>query len=296
MFYSVASRFQGAITGILIAQSWLNTNKENINQHNSYPSAYLAWVIAGIKSIINQQDFDLESWQLNLANTPGFGQKKQRYSYSELAIATLPISLFYYGDYPQLKQNLVTINQLWHHQDLDSAKILIWAYVIQIILANQFQPHHVIDQILLHVRIKEASVLDLLKQINGFIQEKIPLTTVSDYLQRNHHRNFGAIAQSLYCLATIGNNFRLGVKRAQQTKYQPQLTTILTAILCGMYQSYDNFSLRDRYELKQSLLGREIEQLSHDFFAVWSGCYFSQTMFETTLCEAPGKIQRRNNT
>jgi hypothetical protein len=292
MIPSLQSRFKGAIIGALIAQYQLNNNQK-INDYSWDNSPYLHFTIAGLKSIINQKQFDLKSWQLNLANTGYFWEKKQKCSSSQTAIITLPICLFCYENFTELKENLLEVIKLCQNPDLPSENVLIWANVIKMILDNKFQPNYFIEQIIINLEIKESYLVNLLTQIQVFIREKTPLFVVSSYLQRNCESNFQGIAQSFYGFATLPNNFSLGVQRAMQTTCQPELTTILTAILLGLYLGYDHLPLIDLLGVKQLSLGKELEKLSDELFAIWGGCYSTQRILPSNPWEAVDIIQRR---
>ncbi len=292
MIYSLQSRFQGAIIGALIAEYILH-NQYSYDKNTFVISPYLQFAVAGIKSIINQKDFALQSWQLNLANTEDFWEKKQKFTSSQTALITFPIYLFCYENFTELKENLLEVIKLCQNPDLPPENVLIWANLIKIILENKFQSDYFVEQIILNLEIKEQSLVNLLTQIQIWIREKTSLFVVSSYLQRNCEPNFLSMAQSLYCFATLPDNFSLGVQRAMRFTKQPQLTTSLTAILFGLYLGYDYLPWKDRLQVKQLSLGGELEKLSHQLFAVWRGDYLIDTFSQASPCELQGVIQAK---
>jgi hypothetical protein len=294
MIYSLVSRFKGGLVGALLGEN-LASNQGNINLSAYQPSYPLQVAMAAAKSTINCGRLDLKSWLINLGNSQGGClQKKNTANSSQTAIASLPIALFCYENLTNLQENLQLAINLWQRPDLEAENVLIWGYTINIILQNQLNVNQLVSQIRAIMDIKQLSMPKLLTDIDIYIQHKSPLAEVANYLHRNCNPHGGAIAQALYCFATVPNDFGLCVKRALQSNYQPQLTATLAGSLSGLYNSYTNIPWPWRAQVKQSALGKEMEGLSERLFAVWSGCYQPEEIAHHQACYAPGMIQARD--
>ena len=296
MIYSLPSRFKGALLGCLIGES-LNSNSRKINfcWQQSSSSLPLKIAIAGLKSIINCRELNVQSWLTNLASDKvDYLTLKNKASSSQTAIISLPVVLFYYEDLNKLRENLQLTINLWQDETLSQENVFLWGYLIQLILNHQLNPKQIIPKLILMMEKQKLSMGEILLQVDSYIQQQTSVEEVSNYLSRNCDPDLRAILQSIYCFASIPDDFCLGIQRTLISTYQPKLTLTLTAILLGLYNSYNYIPLHWRLLLKESELGKEIEVLSEHLFALWSGSYHLKMMESHQPCYSLGIIQTRD--
>lgn len=271
MIYLLQDRFKGALLGALLGENLaLNEGKLNFSLYQLSLALQLA--IAGGESIINYKDLNIKSWLINLTNNQvSYGKFKTAMGSGETAIANIPVALFYYENLTNLTENLKLGINLWQDPSLPLENVLWWGYVIKIILENKFFPNQIISQIKGIMEEKQLVMPEILLQIDNYIEQKYSLHQVSKYLSRNCNYQEVAMAQALYCFATIPDDFRLCLQRTLKTTYQPQLTATLTSTLLGLYNGYSNIPLDWRFSLQESLWGKQIEILSENLVAVWCG-------------------------
>lgn len=273
MIFSCLSKFKGALIGALIGEN-LAINQGKINFDLYEPSSGLKKAMLGIKTLNNYSHLDFQSWLTNLdKNQVDLLKIKNSNNMSEIIISILPLTLFYYKNLDNITENLYVIESLCFDADFSRENLLIWVYIIKILLENQFNINHLIDVIKPLMNLEKSLNMEILSKIDSYLKTKSTLIEVSDYLQDNCDPNSMAIFQALYCFMAIPNDFSFCLKRCLYTKNQTQLTTTLTGILLGLYNSYDNVPFSWRLKIQQSLKGKEMLECSEVLFATWSGNY-----------------------
>ncbi|OCR00820.1 hypothetical protein BCD67_24140 [Oscillatoriales cyanobacterium USR001] len=186
----------------------------------------------------------------------------------EVAIATLPVAIFFHENKVKLREKLGELTHIWQspsygEQDLVSSAACI-GYAIARACKEKLNPATLIPEIITYLGIDtplailllqvqilleqeaslEAAVVQLCKIVETGKKkreeekDKREAETSSPYtltpLQIN---SFLPIAIAFYCFLSTPEDFRLAVIRAARTGVEPQLTCSLVGSLSGSYNS-----------------------------------------------------------
>jgi hypothetical protein len=187
---------------------------------------------------------------------------------SVIALITIPLSLFFHDNPPQLRRQLQDCLQVWQQPPDTLESLLIWHRVIALIIREKASPPALISQFIQGELNGETLLIGKLKWIEG---EPIPIksSTYSSLISENPA--FVPLVLALYYFSCTPDDFRICVLRAQKSPYQPKLTTPLTGILAGVYNGWSGVPIVWRLELKHSQNAQIIHQQALRLLAVWSG-------------------------
>ena len=319
MRYSLLSRFQGALLGSLVGeilvregckhQAWggvsLTSPKPEDAQTLPQLSVWNQLATSGIESLIRCGRLNLEDWWLLLEKTPSSLGLKSVPSMSESAVATIPVALFFHEDELKLRQQLLTCQDLWQHQAEASQGVLAIAYAISLALTEQLDYATLIPRIQLYVGNLETSQSPLmrqLEQVQMLLKKGSGLETTLTQLRRDAQirgeslgRAHTSIVLAFYCFLSTPEDFRLAVRRAARTDYQPQITTALTGALAGAYNSIIGIPVSWRLTANRISSGNQRLQLADRLLEAWAGVYDLSALGQGQLLAvaAPRVIQPR---
>ncbi|MGB3692201.1 MAG: ADP-ribosylglycohydrolase family protein [Spirulinaceae cyanobacterium] len=278
MQHSLLSRFKGGLLGSYLGESlgrnyinnplgedWLKSQQENA-------AGWSGVSICALESLVNLGGLDNQNWldQISLTE-PSLLKSKNTASTAELAVATLPIALFFHEINSLQSKNLTEAAKLWGQESCDLLDISIWGYSLNLALKEKLNPINLIPQIISYCRGIETPLIKQLKEVEIFISQSVPLQQVTTYLCREGQKNNTPIALAFYCFLTTPEDFHIGVIRAVQTGYNPLLTAALTGALAGAYNSFNGIPCRWRSNVQKHQTSQKIALLATKLFAVWSG-------------------------
>ncbi|TVQ47845.1 MAG: ADP-ribosylglycohydrolase family protein [Gloeocapsa sp. DLM2.Bin57] len=242
MLYSTLSRFQGAIWGSL-----------NITQSDILSEL----MIKQTKNLIESGDLNIKQME-GLANL----------TISQMAVATLPVLLFFH-DSPQLLTNKLTAIITKLNQTTETLQeLLTWSKAISLALTEQLEPQDLLKQLLQEN--SQTKLTEQLEQVQSYLEQNLSLNQVVNKLSRLKQPET-AIALAIYCFLFTPQDFNLAINRAKQSKYQPEITQALTGALTGVYNGYHNIPLQLRLSLQQNHQQRISITIASQLYASWCG-------------------------
>ncbi|HEY9642872.1 MAG TPA: ADP-ribosylglycohydrolase family protein [Coleofasciculaceae cyanobacterium] len=208
-----------------------------------------------------------------------------------LAIATLPLALFYHEDLNLLKQQIHLTVAQGHPPEAELGAIVV-NYAIALALQNRLQPNRLIPQLLAELQLRQDHPV-LAEQLTQVHQELAGQAAVAltDALSVPFClKEVSPIALAFYAFLSTSENFRLSLLRAAQlsspSAYASTLT--LTGALSGAYNGKAVLPPDWRKALRSvpenrsplSLLWdvkseAELLHYAQALLAVWSGMYDS---------------------
>ncbi|MBD2058572.1 ADP-ribosylglycohydrolase family protein [Oculatella sp. FACHB-28] len=219
-----------------------------------------------------------------------------------LAIAALPIALFFHADPHQLEQELQQADKVWRHRPELSDGVLAISYALSLALREQLDPTQLIAEIVEELELNRdrptttdpsapsnsANFVEQLRFTQSLNQTSLDRATaqIRDQLSKSQTGlDALTIAIAFHCFLNTPEDFCLSVIRAAQLHRNPQ-TTCLTAALSGAYNGISSIPLSWRSALSRGssehsplnhLWGvateAELQQLSDQLLAAWSGAY-----------------------
>lgn len=284
MHYSLTSRFRGTILGLAIGarQQQFGSHKRYLSYPNVNLSLSLAQnpetedrivslAAAGMKSLIQSRQFDVEDWHRAVGNSSLSGL--------DAIAATIPLALFYHENEIKLRDNLQIAVAVGQPEIQDIA--LAVGYAIALSLQAKLDSVRLLNQTINFVGDK-TTLAQKLFQVKNFLEENAGLETVVTNLKQDSQLS-SEIALAFYCYLSSLSDFRLTVRRVVETRTQPQLIGAITAALSGAYNGYAGIPPSWRQQLcrptpqpgcaTSMTSEKEMLKLCDALVAVWSGVY-----------------------
>lgn len=316
MKYSLLSRFRGALLGSLVGEMLGNKScqdlvwghravmplKSDDAQLSPLLSEWSQIAICGTQSLIDNGRLTLEDWGLPSKKTPSSLFLPSVDVSGGVAVAMLPIALFFHEDEIKLRQNLLQVATAWQQKPEVFEGALAVAYAIALALTEKLNVTTLIPQILTDLGTQETPFVQQLKQIQRLLEQGASLDTTLTQLRREtqirnepqqyHHTS---VALAFYCFLSTPEDFRLCVNRASHTRYHSETTVALTGALAGVYNSIIGIPIRWRLAANRINVGLHRLQLADRLLEVWSGVYDTSTSVESQrlTVAAPRVIQPR---
>jgi len=338
MQYSLLNRFRGALLGSFVGgilgnggyqglflDSFLLKDVQRVNtQPHQSLSTWHEIAGCGAKSLINCGSLDLADWQLQISlQNSSLLALKNAASCSEVALATLPIVLFFHEDKTRLRQQLLQAAVIWLNETNSQtvAKeqacafegVLAIAFAIALALTERLNPSTLIPQTLAYLGSTQTPMVKQLAEVQTLLEQGAGLNTTlrqlhlaqstlySDLPKRQlpqaqpNNCPYTSIALAFYCFLSTPEDFRLCVTRAVRTCYQSETTAALTGVLSGVYNSIIDIPVGWRLAAKGIATGWENWRLAEDLLAAWLGVYDLSVVqhYQSLAVAAPWVIQRR---
>lgn len=336
MRYSLLSQFQGVLVGAAIGElvgiSWatqvaevspfdsasqrlaVNPDRwfqacasEHFAAQLSTTKSWGHTAVLGAQSLVQRGELNLADWQqLQLASQSR--THSDQLGAIEIAIATLPIALFFHEDETKLYQKLQQICQLASLGPSSVLASFIVSWAIAQALRHQFQAQQLMPRLIAAITRLDtgsahpiaspdlmAGLVQQLAQVQTLLEQQaslevarsqlsqsLQLTAVSSELQWMQ-----PIMAALYCGLATPSDWRLAVLRAVQMKTAPSLVATLVGAISGAANSLLGIPIAWRLVLDQScsstsrlkLLWQAVEsesellELASHLLATWSGTY-----------------------
>lgn len=206
---------------------------------------------------------------------------------AESAIALLPVFLFFHEDFTKLRQNVQTVLKLWQNPAISELDLLAIGYTLSQALLESLNPRRFVTSMFEALLAPPEGIpkLQRLQQVETMVQQGVGLEDATQLILTLSDATMGdaAIALSLYCFLSTPGDFRVSILRAIQTRYQVPGVAALTGALCGAYHS--TIGLPAEWRMKVAPQA-EIQQLSQQLLASWSGMYF----IEAGAASLPGGV------
>jgi hypothetical protein len=272
MFYSPSSQFQGSLLGSIVVQSLVDA------------------------SLINSSWYrQLDSWLDNLLAIGDIDKASSSLKASELALASIPLILFFHENIPQLLAKLRQIDPSEKNNSEKIEDVLIWGYALALTLREPVDRQKLVARIIDGVGQISTPLWGKIEQIKQFLTTNTTLDLVTYHLSQQEHPSQNAIALAIYCFASTPQDFRLSVSRARQTPYP--LTAPLTAALSGASNGWKGIPLAWRCQAKEKLDKLDCSTKISRLFDTWSGIYAPQqaSLDSSVAIALPLRMQYRSD-
>ncbi|NJL52663.1 MAG: hypothetical protein HC930_11385 [Hydrococcus sp. SU_1_0] len=282
MHHNTYDRFSGCWWGGIIGQCFIPKTQV---------SASLTWLperreIGQV--LLNQlsaPDFDNFLTIQSASNSSGQAESLNHHSN---LLSCLPLIIFPSNQYSltlKTKQNQRLISKDSYHYLFVDEELLIWSYVLNMILNQQFDsltPKIAIEQIVKFTQVTESPLISKLQLVSQEIQTGNSLVQVTDELSSSEHLLANAIALAWYCFATTPRDFKLSVQKASHLESKlGWLTTALTATLSGAYNGMAVISRGWTIDQEQDWCWQLEDQLLLKLFKHWLGVYTVEGDYES---------------
>ncbi|NEO98378.1 MAG: ADP-ribosylglycohydrolase family protein [Symploca sp. SIO2E9] len=296
MRYSLLSRFRGVLVGSFLGE-FLGTGGlyepvlgncslklPQLKESQSHPglSGWSEIAACGSESLIRCGRFDLEDW-VNRCFAPeqSLQSPKATARSSEVAVAMLPIALFFHEDVVKLRRQVLEAAAIWQHDAQISEGVLAMAYAISLALTEKLDCAGLIPQTIAYLGTSKTPLVQQLEKIQVLWEQGASLEATVTHLYRGFQRPNQlftpvtdiSIALAFYCFLDTPEDFRLCVSRASLSRYQSQMTATLCAALSGAYNSVLGIPVDWRLGANRLGIGIERQQLADKLLALWSGVY-----------------------
>jgi hypothetical protein len=176
---------------------------------------------------------------------------------AEVAIAAIPISLFYH-DQPVVLQTI--LQSAFQTTALPSEFHLgarVIGHTLSLLLREQCPPHQLIPHVIHDLSLSSHPLVDQLSQIQAWIEQPVELATVAQWAKATQRLvtdrpaapDFLSIGLALYGFLSTPNDFSLTVLRLVQLSHQPTLTCMVAGLLSGLYNGWASLPLLWRQQL-----------------------------------------------
>lgn len=162
-----------------------------------------------------------------------------------LAVATIPIALFYHDDLNQLQHHLEQVLAASQQtpQPLSSSTMgaIVVGYTIALALRETLHPQTLIPQLLtdLNIRDRDPKLAQQLVQIQDWLEQGVGLAHARTLVQETdlNTSHSTPITLAFYSFLSTPENVRLTLLRTARLLHQPQLSCTIAGAIAGAYNS-----------------------------------------------------------
>lgn len=293
MQYSLRHRFCGALLGAVLGET-LGTNCCNTFtakpvpwltiQHWGFaiPDSGLNW--SGIA--INQVSALVHGETGKVIPASGCSSATDQTALVGLAVATLPIALFYHEDWYRLRDALEQMASAWQiARPITSA--LVVAYTISLALRERLHLNTLIPRLITDLELydRDPQFMTQLNLVQTWVKQKIGVTVAKSQIEESclSTTEITAVIVALYGFLSTPTDFQLSLLRTAQMLYQSQVSCAIVGALSGAYNGIASipFSWRRAFNSTGSLasllpsLASEADLLRQAdlLWATWSGAH-----------------------
>ena len=280
MRYSLQERFLGAYLGSLIGE------KLSIGIIDTKPVPWLKIH----QDLITQIPFSIGqslSWENLPINITEYN------SISEIALAVLPVILYYHDNLTQLE---LLLHQTAQHWQIPSSKmdgIIWWSTAISLILREKLAPENLstmTSKIFTHSFCDNSANLQLL------FDSGLSITEVIEELSLVAEIDMLPFLLSLYCFSQTPENFALTMKQAITVNKRVSNILALTGFLSGAYNTKLAFPVNWQKFCQNGDNYQKTWQLGRNIFALWSGVYMPKNHVNiSAIIATPRTLQNRSS-
>lgn len=280
MNLSLLNRFQGGLLGYLLAVTLRNnqlsySQVDTLNQEPHYQSkislesgdsAWINILINVTECLIKSNTVQPADWQ-QIQEKYQFLFESQSDLLSIITVITTPLSLYYHDNPAQLRQELDYCFQIWEQSSENQESIFSWHRGIALILREKAEPNSLIEEIIAVAPQPETTFIKQLKKTKEGLEAGISLKTLINTMKSD----FIPLILALTYVSDTPSDFRVSVLRAQKYACESLITTLLTAVLAGVYNGWSGVPVDWRLELQNSKTTQIIHQQASRLLAVWAG-------------------------
>ncbi len=272
MRYSLISRFRGTLLGAFLGENLDICD----NQQTQYFRDWEEISVFGTESLITLSRLDLADW-LQRQQQASLHLPITETDEYKIILATLPVILYYHENKVKLRQNLLSVLQLWQKNPFIIDSVLSIGYAIAQSLTEQLHPITLIPEIITFIGETSTSIPQQLLKVNKLLTEGAGLERVQTELGRGEKPQ-STIAMSFYYFLSTLEDFSLAVLRSRSHPDYPAITAV-TGALSGAYNSTVGIPINWQvlFSLNFSTWRQsnfyQLLELTDELASVWSGTY-----------------------
>jgi hypothetical protein len=307
MRYSLLSRVQGALVGAALGEIlgaccqlrqphkspglWLGVDQWGFDASlELLPPGWGQIVVNGGWQLLQSNRWDLEK----LSNGTEFSRRKGS-CHDGLAIAALPLALYFHDDVDQLQTQIQQAIAAWMGDAVVDpellASVLIVAYSIGLALREESGPSRLTLDLIadLETPILMPTINQMLHRVQTLAEERTSLAIATAQLSQAylpHHPTLFELSIVLHSFLTVPEDFRLLLLRVAQMSRQPQIACAIAGAISGAYNSLAGLPIVWRRQLISPPDGSsplshlwgvaseaDLIALAERLLASWSGVY-----------------------
>ncbi|MCT7954473.1 ADP-ribosylglycohydrolase family protein [Laspinema palackyanum] len=274
MRYSVLSRFQGTLLGANIGYgigSGMISLSGPLLEVRPRPGED-EYLVASGKSLIQNGGFDSSSWFEAVASVSqrSEGIESTAILGADRLMAVLPVLLFYHEQLEFLRTTLYQISDRLSIPLSERDGLLALGYAIAASLTERLNRHSLIGETIAYLQETPSPLIPQLATVETLLAQGASLERVREQLTRTEGTASLPFALGFYCLLSTLEDFRLSISRATRTGSQSAVTTVITGILSGAYNSIPGIPWTGQ---QGPLPTDKIFHLGDRLLASWSGVY-----------------------
>jgi ADP-ribosylglycohydrolase len=280
MEHLLLTRFQGALIG---------GNIIYLDRHQIAPNQLIIdlspVLIGGINSLIDRGKFEPQDWSERVL--------PDRTNSAQAIVAMLPLMLFFHDDRVKLRAVLIDVSHGWQLDWETCSSAVAIGYIISRSLTESFDLSTIIAQLLDEMTNLHPLVFQELSTLDRLLAGASSLHQVTDKSATIEHPIVRSTIQAIYCVLSTPEDFSVATRRVARLEDRSPLSSALTGILAGAYNSLTGIPLNGyiaTQERSQWLL------LAESLLNSWAGFYRKQGSLPSThplAVAAPQVIQRR---
>lgn len=274
MRYSLLSRFQGTLLGANIGYG-IGSGVISLSgpglEVRRRPGENEYWVASG-KSLIQKGGFDSSSWVEAVASVSqrSEGIEATAILETDRLMAVLPILLFYHEQLEFLRTTLDQISDLLSIPLAERDGLLALGYAIAASLTERLNRHSLIGETIAYLQDPPSALIPQLATVETLLAQGASLERVRAELVQTEGTATLPFALGFYCFVSTLEDFRLSISRATRTGSQSAVTTVITGMLSGAYNSIPGIP----WTWQQGPLPTDQSfYLGDRLLATWSGVY-----------------------
>ncbi|MBO0349018.1 ADP-ribosylglycohydrolase family protein [Phormidium pseudopriestleyi FRX01] len=274
MRYSLLSRFQGTLLGANIGygigSGMISLSGPGLEvRPRPGEDKYL---VASGSSLIQNGGFDSSSWCEAVASVSqqSEGIESTAILGTDRLMAVVPVLLFYHEQLEFLRTNIYQISELLSIPLAERDGLLALGYAIAASLTERLNRHSLIGETIAYLQESPSPLIPQLATVETLLAQGASLERVREQLTQTEGTASLPFALGFYCLLSTLEDFRLSISRATRTLSQSAVTTVITGILSGVYNSIPGIPWT--WQLGP-LPTEQIFHLGDRLLATWSGVY-----------------------
>jgi ADP-ribosylglycohydrolase len=270
---------------------WLNIDQWGFDiSLDLLPLGWGQVVVDGSWQLIQSNRWDLEK----LTNGVEFSSRKGC-RHGGLAIAALPLALYFHDDVTQLQTQIQQAIAVWMGDAIVDPEllfsVLIVGYGIALALREELDPSRLIVDLIADLEIPALApvVSQMLHQVQTLAKQQTSLAIATAQLAKTylpHQPALFELSIVLHSVLTVPEDFRLLLVQVAQASRQPQIACAIAGAIAGASNSLAGLPIGWRRKLTSDPEGAsplahlwgvaseaELTVLAERLLASWSGAY-----------------------
>lgn len=301
MHDSLFSRFYGCCLGLVLGETLAlahrspaqaRTTQTSNQRWSTFP---LQWLTALVQA---------GRWDLHTCPKGILRRGEAPLSAAELAIATLPITLYFHQDLRQQRHYLGQIRQIREADPLLGQQVLVIAYVVALALRGQLQPTTLVPQVLAYLNVlshasdrypaPNPALVEQLHHLKTLAAQPVPLPIAAASLSQPN--SDATLAIALYTFLCTPTQWQLTLTRSLTWPQATPPLVILLSLLSGAYNGAVGIPAhwQGATPPEASHSPAQLAALVTQFLALWAGVLPLSDrpipLLQTLPISAPGRI------